>query len=107
MAVYLVALSLLPCSDADDHCRDTPAGVEQADGPHDHAGDTGDGCSPLCSCGCCSISIIWFEYSSPGICPLLQQYTSKKVAMPADFIVSNYYGNIWQPPKVVLNTPCA
>jgi hypothetical protein len=63
--------------------------------PHDE-----EACSPFCSCACCGQTI-------PGHVSIAR-YSNNKVYLPGKthpltpdhFIESDFFGNIWQPPKI-------
>lgn len=86
----------MPCNDAYNNCKNETVLTED----YNHKSDHNDICSPLCSCTCCSISV------NPKLTSfkidLTKPIVSSKITFPIqDFsFVSNYYGNIWQPPKI-------
>lgn len=98
-SIYILALSIMPCSDAFNDCNRITT-VRESTLAHNHQSDHNDFCSPFCTCSCCSISVypnanfVSFSIAKPAV--------GSKVAYPIrDFsFVSNFYGNIWQPPKI-------
>jgi len=98
---YLVAISMLPCSDYSNRCEDRPLTTQTSNQEHDHNRDSDDSCTPFCHCSCCSISIAFTDVS---IVPHLEKtspsFFAKKLFWNNDFFVSAYSGNIWQPPRI-------
>ncbi len=99
-ALYLVALSLAPCSDAVNNCEDN-AIVEQTDN-HDHNKDQDDNCTPFCHCACCSINIAVYNFSLEEALRTPEYFVEKKTIFRDISHTADYYGNIWQPPKAML-----
>lgn len=105
--VYLAAISMLPCSDYNNRCGDSPLPAQTTTTPatatteHDHNRDSDDSCTPFCHCSCCSISIAVTDIK---IIPQLETvpsfFLSKKLFWNNDSFISAYSGNIWQPPKI-------
>jgi hypothetical protein len=95
-SIYILALSVMPCSDAYNNCKSETVFTEA----HNHKSDRNDNCSPFCTCTCCSTT------ANPKFTPLKFDIakpiaTSKITYHNRDFsFVSNYCGNIWQPPKI-------
>lgn len=100
LSLYLLALAVIPCSDvAYTSTVMQDLVVTSTSGHNDPNNDINDICSPFCQCTCCSITAT-------------SKFTSLKLqlakpAMPSSTypvwkasFVSNYYGNIWQPPKI-------
>lgn len=98
-SIYILALSVMPCSDAYNDCESDTTYKEYSQA-HNHSTDHNDNCSPFCTCTCCSTT------ANPKFTPLKFQITkpivSSKITYPIrDFsFISNYCGNIWQPPKI-------
>ena len=96
-SIYLLALSLVPCSDAFNECQSID--VEYSN-DHDHESDHDDHCTPFCSCSCCGTSMI----SNSVLIPFLKLRNivtlSNEVFTFASSSISNFLGSIWQPPKL-------
>ena len=98
-SIYILALSVMPCSDASNDCRSKTEVAERADA-HSHKNDTNDICSPFCTCTCCSVS------ANPKFTPFSIKIAKLVVVSKLTFpnrefsFVSNFYGNIWRPPKI-------
>lgn len=94
---YLALLSFAPCTDADNDCGDKP--IAQVN-KHDHNDDKDDNCTPFCHCSCCSINIAVYNFNlAESILPL-GSFIEEKVTIRNISHTSDYYGNIWQPPKI-------
>ena len=99
LVFYLTALSSLTCSDGRSLFYKSLIQAEVVQSS-DHPTDNEDTCSPFCYCNCCSVSISSFDFKSFEIKPPKTNFISKKIR-PSDYsLVSNFYGNIWQPPKL-------
>lgn len=98
-SIYILALSVLPCSDAYNDCNSNTALTENSQN-HDHNTDLNDICSPFCTCTCCSIS------ANPKFTPFSIKIAKVVAVSLLKFpnrefsFASNFYGNIWQPPKI-------
>ncbi|MGJ1408832.1 DUF6660 family protein [Sphingobacterium thalpophilum] len=95
--VYIMALFLVPCSDANNSCESS-VGVTKVTS-HDHDQDKDDSCTPFCQCACCSVSVAFFNFELPEFGILTHIFTSKKVVIRDSSFISHYSGTIWQPPK--------
>lgn len=75
-ALYILALTVLPCSDLEHESNSDVSVTEQQD-DHDH-GSEPDGCSPLCFCQCCHIHVTFFStsYQFNNIEPFVDNYSS-------------------------------
>ncbi len=102
-ALYILALSLAPCTDAYEHrrCTDHPVAAQSADHghDHDHGDDTSDTCTPFCMCSCCHTSMTAFTIPASDIPVIRYQEPEDEVSTYQFSFSSAYYGNIWQPPK--------
>jgi hypothetical protein len=94
-----MVLSVIPCSDVQNECNDTKPNQEMAHN-HDHQQDKDDNCSPFCICACCGTSVTVIEFFPLSLQVPVFFPTAPKVALRNFFFVSNFYGNIWQPPKI-------
>ncbi len=101
-SLYILALSIMPCSDLQNECSElnTKSSHNQK---HDHQTDHEDSCSPFCTCSCCGMVIAFnFENTSFRIKALrLFPQNRKEVIIKNSIFYSNFYGSIWQPPKVL------
>lgn len=100
MALYILVLSVVPCSDVHNNCNDKKATTELTQN-HDHQQDKDDNCSPFCTCTCCSANVIALDFKPFQIKNPTQFSFSQKVATRNFSFISNFYGNIWQPPKIL------
>ncbi|WDF70498.1 hypothetical protein PQ465_09020 [Sphingobacterium oryzagri] len=100
LMIYFLALFIVPCSDMESHASPSspfPSAQEQhAADEHNHRQD---GCSPFCSCTCCSISMVSINlFNNLLESPMAINLPSPRVA---DILmaVGNRPSAIWQPPK--------
>lgn len=97
-SVYFLALSLMPCTDALGMNAQNTSNIEITKA-HNNETEHNDFCSPFCICNCCNtpISITFNALSIKA-----NKTTTSKLKIPIFnfFFVSNYFGNIWQPPKI-------
>ncbi|TDS12953.1 DUF6660 family protein [Sphingobacterium paludis] len=107
LAIYFLVLSALPCRDGGDDLlrplasamahQDVDAGNQNED-KHDH---NQDGCSPFCSCHCCSVKI--------ESLPLFEACIDRKPVFKLSIVqyeidapsIDNYPNRVWQPPKYI------
>lgn len=99
MAIYILVLSAVPCSDAHNDCNDSKVKTELTK-DHDHQEDHDDNCSPFCTCACCSVSAITMDFSPYQVKTNFVFASVQKVSIRNSSFVSNFFGNIWQPPKI-------
>ena len=97
--VYLLALPVMACA-GEDNCNDaTEQIIKQTNNHTDHE-EKEDGCGSFCTCSCC-VHIVSVNFQSPVISidkPVEENTTLSfyhNISLP-----SNYFGNIWQPPKM-------
>ncbi|WP_126974316.1 DUF6660 family protein [Gynurincola endophyticus] len=97
---YLVALLIAPCSDAENNC-DNLAGIPLSGQLKDHAHnqDKDDLCSPFCNCVCCSVNVRSIDFTITRIHTPVLPFIALNDILSDSALVSNYYGNIWQPPR--------
>lgn len=98
-SIYLLALSLMPCSDVPDE-RQSNAAKRELIKSYSHQADRNDICSPFCTCNCCStsVSLKFIPYLIRSVKP--NAGTALQYPIRDFTLVSNFYGNIWQPPKI-------
>lgn len=96
LSCYILAISAIPCSDGFNECESTQATHET----HNHGNDQTDQCSPFCVCACCGtvVTLKMFRVSTQ-VAKLPIKEKQKFPVKEFDF-TSNFYKNIWQPPKI-------
>ncbi|MCH4830183.1 MULTISPECIES: DUF6660 family protein [Flavobacterium] len=102
LSIYFLVLSGLPCLDMIEHdismAKDLQS--DQHSKNHSHKEDD-DLCSPFCVCNCCGIqvlvyqSIISYDLETFSIIK-----TENKESLYKSVFYTNFYNNIWQPPKI-------
>ncbi len=97
LTLYIMALTVQPCVDRDLKCPDMRLQQVHAACPADEsAADQHDGCSPFCTCSCCSISM---AVSAPTLLPpvttLPKVITFAYISTPE----SLYIPPVWEPPR--------
>ncbi|MFD1768758.1 DUF6660 family protein [Sphingobacterium suaedae] len=99
LAVYLLGLLLIPCSDMDTRFADQhiePTSQQK----HEHEHTRNDGCSPLCCCSCCSATITSVDVLHPTLDAPLSILLSVTQGIETLSIIPEYPSSIWQPPKI-------
>ncbi len=100
--MYILVLSCLPCGDMEDCKVLSDDNISFSTTSHsEHQEDT-ETCSPFCICACCGTNIA-YNFFFPTYTPEKQPnfYSQKsKIVYANDSFSSNFYGNIWQPPKI-------
>ncbi|MET3125450.1 hypothetical protein ABID42_000538 [Arcicella rosea] len=101
--MYILVLSCLPCGDVND-CNKVSSNnqysLSKTKLPK-HTEDT-ETCSPFCTCACCGMNIA-FSFHLPALTIEKESsfYTENPIIVyKNESSISNFYGNIWQPPKV-------
>lgn len=102
MAIYILVLSAVPCSDVHNDCDDNSNKTELTKN-HDHHQDQDDNCTPFCTCTCCSASVIALDFVPFQIKNPTVFHISEKVTIRNFSFISNFFGSIWQPPKIMSN----
>lgn len=100
LAVMVLTLSCMPCSDAIGLPFNTAKTATTAQDSHKNEQDHKDLCSPFCQCSCCSLA-----YALPLAAPLAPAekplWTSRIFAMPVLHFPSGIALPVWQPPQLV------
>ncbi|MGL4631961.1 MAG: DUF6660 family protein [Leadbetterella sp.] len=99
LVFYLLALSLVPCSDVHNECSDKRETTKLAD-QHNHENDSDDMCSPFCICNCCGISMLVLEVTPLFNIRNITFKISQKIPIHSFSFVSSFFGSFWQPPKI-------
>ena len=100
LSITIMALSIMPCRDINATPVNQALTIRQGTGAEESAGH-GDHCSPFCLCSCCAriltaeITTASSMLTKPVSIVLKKQYYLLKISF-----ASNFYGNIWQPPKL-------
>jgi len=98
LSFYIIALSCLPCSDAENNIGNkvTSISIEEKSASNEHHDDA---CSPFCICNCCHTSGFHktAEYITLAAIKINTENTQIEY-IPVLF--SNFYTSIWQPPKI-------
>ncbi|WP_437918491.1 DUF6660 family protein [Sphingobacterium sp. LRF_L2] len=101
LAIYVLLLSGISCKDSVSYTPDsvvTAIGDTQ-DGTHDHTEHSGDGCSPFCSCNCCSVNMVSINFFEIELGKTVAIDLPKLKFFQRTQHVSHYPSRIWQPPK--------
>ncbi len=99
--IYLVFLSVLPCSDREECAKNNKIEQTVFAANHHQYSHQAEQCTPFCICSCCGVN--GFELQTP-----LFKFTEKKGFINKEkqnsiyaFVYSNEFtSNIWQPPKL-------
>lgn len=106
LAVFLMALNWVPCTDANNSCSTTVSTQHKDEKSgsttsHEHGNDHDDTCSPFCTCACCGISFTNLSFNiKPSIGQTLPDFFEKQFVIRSVSFQSSFFGNIWQPPKM-------
>jgi len=96
LSVYLLVLTVMPCTDAHAKMGATQqTQVSQADDEHHDL----DICSPFCVCSSCTAAVIL----QPSITFDVLHFESEGKNVPSFYqsVNSSFYASIWQPPQLV------
>ena len=99
-SIYILALSVMPCSDAYNDCKDNTEFSDNSQS-HSHKSDTNDICSPFCLCDCCGmVSGIVLQWNVYNLVKAKTFELSKPEIYYKSIFIPCYFGKIWQPPKI-------
>lgn len=98
LTAYLLFLALAPCGDREECRPDLSFYTSFVDLTHDTANEHGpETCTPLCSCNCCSVSLI---RTLPQAAQQVKQVSFKVQAeyrLPVALKTPDF---IWEPPRI-------
>lgn len=98
-SIYLLVLPGIACADTDNCTDELQSSVTQTGNNTGHENEKED-CGAFCTCSCC-VHIVSVNFQSAVIIcdkPLLK---NKQLSCYCSIsLPSNYFGNIWQPPKM-------
>jgi hypothetical protein len=103
LSIFVLSMAIMPCEDGmDDAIFENTSQSHFDDQSHNHAQDKEDGCTPFCICTCCGTNIVLNFSFPPLISEINQCFLSEKVKINFynTTFISDFYGNIWQPPKI-------
>lgn len=101
MAIYLMAVSFYPCTDADlvDAANNR---VELTHNHNDHSDtETHHICPPFCACNCCSVQVLNYSSNFTFEFPIPFYHIPLKESFYVSNLSDTYSGSIWQPPQIV------
>lgn len=98
LAIYLLALSVVPCVDGSHAYHDQSRELVYA------TEDDGLHCSPLCFCACCGLILTPLGADEPlgemlRKTPLQKQ---KQYPIYQDHLIPSYLASIWHPPRYLV-----
>lgn len=97
LSIYVVFLSMLPCSDGMEYFSAQISPVQQA-AEHQNHNDEPELCSPFCKCSCCGISM-YTPIALAHITIVNEEYVELSSFAPV-FNLEEPASTIWQPPKI-------
>ncbi len=98
-SLFLVTLSVLPCSDGVE-CEDITK-VEVSQSNHETHNHESEQCPPFCTCACCGVHIYKFQTAALSFKEDLDFYIQKKELGFYSFHYNKKIASdIWQPPKI-------
>lgn len=96
---YMLLLTCTPCADKYEECLKSNQAIISQTGNHNANKEHNETCSPFCICACCGHQAP-FNIFSVSIKYTKAFKVEKQFPISNQRIVSCYYGNIWQPPKL-------
>lgn len=107
-SIYILALSVMPCTDARNECYNTTISQIGLTENHSHTQDANDNCSPFCVCTCCNTITINLDclpiqihhFIHTAVKKITTYFISEKIRIRRFCFLSNYFDNIWRPPKI-------
>ena len=100
LAFLTLALSIIPCADADacPHSTATETYLIAPQAPHSDSHTCGDLCSPFCSCACCAAIALPVSFSlveKPSI-----PFAKTSFSLLAISAIASIALPVWQPPQL-------
>lgn len=98
-SVYFLALSVMPCNDAFGMNTNNSSKSEFTQSDNNNT-ERNDICSPFCTCSCCNtpVYLSFDAFSIKANKPVIA--SRLKLPVRNFSFASNFYVNIWQPPKI-------
>lgn len=97
LSIYLLVLSMAPCSDAVE-CTEANLTIVSSSIGHDNHSHEAEMCTPFCICACCG-SIVPMTQQRASLSPL--DFNSLEITGTYNSILPlEVYHSIWQPPKI-------
>ncbi|MBL7701979.1 MAG: hypothetical protein JNM14_06990 [Ferruginibacter sp.] len=98
-SLYLLALPGITCA-GEDNCNDEPVNITEQTAGHAEHEDEKEDCGNFCTCSCC-IHIVSVNFQPAVVINNKPLLTNKQLSSYYSIsLPSNYFGNIWQPPKM-------
>ena len=100
LAVLMLALAILPCSDLEGSLHDGEVLLVHTDCDQDnHEGTESDGCSPFCTCQCCQIPI--HCAGDAGVVNLFLPQSQEQLDVYLECYSDDFTLSFWRPPQHV------
>lgn len=100
-SMYLLALSVMPCSDTTVSEGDTVTSISDANTEHHHAHQLVDTCSPFCSCACCTHTLVLLHPLHLPISPYIPTFTAQLISFSDVSFYTTYLSQLEKPPRKV------
>jgi hypothetical protein len=94
LALYTLALSMVPCNDVHEGEANIPMTVQAA---QEHHQEDKDICSPFCLCNCCQGFVVLTTVKNVQIVPV---FSKEKFPLYTERFSSFFASDYWQPPRV-------
>ena len=94
MALYLLLLAAMPCSDSEE-CEN---GIMTEQASHNGHEDDEEGCTPFCICACCPTHVYVSDLLTDNFCTPAFSVSRSEINTEIRSFISHA---IWQPPRTV------
>lgn len=96
---YIMLLPCIPCTDSKE-CDTTKTAISFSSNNHQEHQHENEACNPFCGCACCGQTLLSFLHLNKIV--TTHSLAEKKQASfyNNSSLPLNFYGNIWQPPKL-------
>ena len=99
LAIYILVLALMPCSDKLEFCNGSEVSHSILDPHgHDHHDHEGDECTPFCACACCG-SLLTFQAKYLDLDFITFISTKCEFYFLSDYS-HGYVKGVWHPPVI-------
>jgi hypothetical protein len=94
LSFYMLTLSCFPCGDSEECNAKDKQEVSSTSGDHEHETE---GCTPFCSCACCSSTAFCTGMNTPKYIALASEQVI--FSGPPEYFDSYNAHAVWQPPR--------
>ncbi|RKS02979.1 DUF6660 family protein [Flavobacterium sp. 102] len=100
LSIYIFTLSAIPCVDVEIGSAGHSTVILSSENENRSHNKDNDLCSPFCICNCCSGVTLSYVPTIVYDFPVQFEQIQSTDSIYTSAFHSNFYGSIWQPPKI-------